>query len=120
MMLKKGSVEYETHPKEYVFLDFRSPEQIADVPSPRIINSHFPVKHTPKGIFEKKNKIVHVQRNPKDIFVSLYHHMLNIPMASECESFSRFLQLPMGTYGICKYLHLLSCQVQFFDIYKTS
>lgn len=44
------------------------------LPSPRLLNTHFRFKYLPKGLTEKKSKIVHIVRNPKDACVSYYHH----------------------------------------------
>ncbi|XP_041475933.1 sulfotransferase family cytosolic 1B member 1-like [Lytechinus variegatus] len=44
---------------------------IEKAPSPRIIQSHLPVKYLPPGIDEKKAKVIYVARNPKDVITSL-------------------------------------------------
>lgn len=98
-MLGRKSAEYEPNPKEALFLDYKDPDLLNDVRSPRILNSHWPCKLTPKGIFEKNIKIVHVQRNPKDVLVSLYHFYKNLdrPFTG---SFQEFFPLFIGTYGV--------------------
>lgn len=107
-MLRKGNAEYEKDVKEVAFLDFRSLEQIQDLPSPRVLNCHYPLRNIPKQIFEKGTPIVHVQRNPKDVFVSYYHHTISAAktrgfLDKVPQTFSEFLQLVLGTYGVCKY-----------------
>ncbi|XP_070589501.1 amine sulfotransferase-like [Erythrolamprus reginae] len=42
-------------------------------PSPRIISSHMPYYLIPKGLQNKKGKIIYVLRNPKDVLISNYH-----------------------------------------------
>ncbi|XP_068193842.1 amine sulfotransferase-like [Antennarius striatus] len=42
-------------------------------PSPRLFSSHMVPDLMPPGLKDKKAKIIHVMRNPKDIVVSYYH-----------------------------------------------
>ncbi|KAM9316650.1 amine sulfotransferase-like [Gastrophryne carolinensis] len=42
-------------------------------PSPRLFTSHLQYYLMPKGLKEKKGKIIYVYRNPKDVLVSFYH-----------------------------------------------
>ncbi|XP_052282264.1 sulfotransferase 1A1-like isoform X1 [Dreissena polymorpha] len=110
-MLRKGKSEYEKDVKEVAFLDFKSTEQIEALPSPRVINCHYPVHLTPREIFTKGIKIIHVQRNPKDIAVSYFNHIFKFSKKpSPLKTFSDFLPLMLGSYGIdlyypwCKYV----------------
>ncbi|XP_017782123.1 PREDICTED: sulfotransferase family cytosolic 1B member 1-like [Nicrophorus vespilloides] len=52
-------------------------EMLKEMPRPRFIKTHLPWDLLPKQIrtFEKRPKIIHVARNPKDVCVSYYHHM---------------------------------------------
>lgn len=100
-MLRGGKAEYETNPKEAAFLDFKDVDDMNKIPSPRVLNSHWPCKLTPKGIIEKKIKVVHVQRNPKDVVVSLYHHHKNFGNRPFTGSFQEYLPMFLGTYGLC-------------------
>ncbi|KAH3790244.1 sulfotransferase 1A1-like [Dreissena polymorpha] len=100
-MLRKDKAEYDKDVKEVAFLDFRSTEQIEELPSPRVINCHFPVHLTPREVFTKGIKIIHVQRNPKDIAVSYFNHLFKLRKApSPLTTFSDFLPLMLGSYGI--------------------
>ncbi|VDI55332.1 Hypothetical predicted protein, partial [Mytilus galloprovincialis] len=60
--------------KGVAMLPIKTPEKIDELPSPRLINSHCYFRHLPQEILEKKNKIIFVNRNPKDVAVSYYHH----------------------------------------------
>ncbi|WAR01374.1 ST1B1-like protein [Mya arenaria] len=107
-MLRKGKAEYEKDVKEAAFVDFRATDQLEEIPSPRVLNCHFPVKNTPRQVFEKGTKIIHVQRNPKDVVVSFFHHSTKMAKMkgnedSVPQTFSEFLQLFTGTYGIYVY-----------------
>merc|ERR1711894_468448 len=42
--------------------------------SPRVLNTHLWYKHLPKKAIEKPCKVIFIQRNPKDVIVSYYHH----------------------------------------------
>ncbi|XP_071511888.1 sulfotransferase 1B1-like [Diadema antillarum] len=44
---------------------------IEKAPSPRIIQSHLPVRFLPPEIKSKKTKVIYVARNPKDVITSL-------------------------------------------------
>ncbi|XP_030852265.1 sulfotransferase family cytosolic 1B member 1 [Strongylocentrotus purpuratus] len=44
---------------------------IERAPSPRILQTHLPVKYLPPGIDNKKAKVIYVARNPKDVITSL-------------------------------------------------
>jgi hypothetical protein len=103
-MLKRGNSEYETKTKEAAFLDFRSPEIIRSIPSPRVLNSHYPCKLVPREMLQKGTKIVHVMRNPKDAFVSFYHHMKPMLNDTFARTFQDFLPLVLGDHGICEYI----------------
>jgi len=105
-MLLKGNSEYETHTKESVFLAFRSPEDVAKEPSPRTLNSHYPAHLIPKGVLSNGNKIVHVQRNFKDVCVSAYNQFKPMKRIN-FDTFDQFLDLMLGTHGVCKYILLL-------------
>ena len=74
-MLIKGKPEYDTRPKETFMLEFNEVDKMADVPSPRVLNSHLFPRHLSKEIVTKRPRVIHVIRNPKDVAVSYYHHM---------------------------------------------
>ncbi|XP_002742018.1 sulfotransferase 1E1-like [Saccoglossus kowalevskii] len=46
--------------------------KLEDIKSPRVLVSHVKPEYLPKQLHEKKNKIIYVARNPKDVAVSGY------------------------------------------------
>nr|KAG5698306.1 hypothetical protein BaRGS_017008 [Batillaria attramentaria] len=73
---KTGEAQYDKNTKENYTIDFMTTKMLEDMPSPRTLNCHFLFQHLPKGFFEKNNKIIVVHRDPKDVCVSWYHHMV--------------------------------------------
>ncbi|XP_052020576.1 amine sulfotransferase-like [Apodemus sylvaticus] len=55
-------LEYANHNLDFVKL-----------PSPRIFITHIPYYLVPKGLKNKKAKIVYIYRNPKDVMISYFH-----------------------------------------------
>ncbi|CAC5388846.1 unnamed protein product [Mytilus coruscus] len=71
-------------------LEFHLPDEYSDLQRPRIFNSHFTPKCLPKQAFEKKCNMIIIERNPKDILTSQYHHWNLFPQFSL--SWSDFLK----------------------------
>ncbi|XP_019114514.2 amine sulfotransferase [Larimichthys crocea] len=61
-------------------------------PDPRIFGSHLPPDMLPKGVTDKRVKVVYVWRNPKDVLVSLYHFAQSWVMLDSPKSFGDFFQ----------------------------
>ncbi|KAL3841825.1 hypothetical protein ACJMK2_019924 [Sinanodonta woodiana] len=93
-MLLKGKAEYEKKVKETAMLEFGSKDELKSIRSPRIFNTHLPVRMLPREITEKKKKIIHVQRNPKDVVVSLYNHIKAAMLGGDRSS-----SATMGTFS---------------------
>lgn len=76
-----GKAEYSSKFKGGVFLEAQSFEEtgLADMPSPRNLNTHLPFRMLPRKHVELNAKIVHILRNPKDVAVSMYHHVQKDP-----------------------------------------
>ncbi|KAL8565925.1 hypothetical protein ACOMHN_000502 [Nucella lapillus] len=78
-MLISGKAVYEKRTKIFAMMETAKIEDLNAEPSPRVLNSHFPFRLLPRQIKEKKVKVIHVYRNVKDIFVSLYFHFRQNP-----------------------------------------
>ncbi|KAL3842283.1 hypothetical protein ACJMK2_020314 [Sinanodonta woodiana] len=105
-MLRKGKAEYDTKIKVTAMLEFTSKDQIEALESPRNLNTHFPLRMLPKDLLDKKRKILHVMRNPKDVAVSMYHHfkammtgLRTVYSGTFSEYLSLFYALEMGAKG---------------------
>ncbi|WAR22776.1 ST1A2-like protein [Mya arenaria] len=64
-----------------------------------VFSTHYPVTLTPKRVISKGIKIIHVQRNFKDICVSAFHHLKTFKLYG-AETFEDFLPIMIGSYGI--------------------
>ncbi|ETE61148.1 Amine sulfotransferase, partial [Ophiophagus hannah] len=61
-------------------------------PSPRVICSHLPYYLVPKGLRNKRAKIIYVFRNPKDVLASMYHfHKISVTLETP-KDFDTFLE----------------------------
>ncbi|GFN76821.1 sulfotransferase 1c4 [Plakobranchus ocellatus] len=75
-MLTARTTNYSERLKEHDQLEFINDlDSLEHDPSPRVLNTNCYMAHLPEEIAEKKVKIVHVIRNPKDVLVSMYFHM---------------------------------------------
>lgn len=73
MLLNKSSERVKLI-KETAMLECVTQEQFDNISSPRVLNTHLLFSMLPKDLLKLKNKIVFVQRNPKDVCVSFYNH----------------------------------------------
>lgn len=90
-MLIKGTTEYTKETKEFFFLEaIPDLDVVHNLPSPRPLNTHLPYRWLPKQLAEKGGKIIHVIRNPKDVAVSLYHHL--VAFGAMNISFNQFME----------------------------
>lgn len=65
-------------------------------PEPRVFKTHLSYHLIPKGLDEaNKPRYIYVVRNPRDVFVSIYHHRRNMPYLVEFptwdEAFKRLI-----------------------------
>ena len=100
----------------------RSLDVLNSVPPPRVLNTHVYASCLPSDVINKRIKIIHVMRHPKDIAVSFYYHFRFLNFAFEeppYESFSDFLPYITGEYGVCKLmLSTLGKTISADDILK--
>ncbi|KAK3588700.1 hypothetical protein CHS0354_028911, partial [Potamilus streckersoni] len=97
-----GSVETVAKSKMKAMLDVCLTEDIASIPSPRLINSHLPPSLLPVEIFQKKCKILFPVRDPRDVTVSHFHHLKNSKITDYNGSWDNFLEKSLdgkATYG---------------------
>lgn len=59
------------------FVDYslRCLETSKTAPKPRVLKSHEKIQILPKELWTKNPKILFVVRDPRDVFVSMYHHL---------------------------------------------
>ncbi|XP_053871088.1 sulfotransferase 1B1-like isoform X1 [Malaclemys terrapin pileata] len=82
LILVQGDVEKACRAPTHIripFLEICSPppvpsgvQQLANVPSPRVIKTHLPFQLVPKSFWENRCKVIYVARNAKDNVVSYY------------------------------------------------
>ena len=77
-MLVKGEAMYQNVAKENFMIEFFTSEDLDKLPRPRVMNTHIPASHLPKAMLDQRRKMIFVQRNPKDIVVSAFHHENNL------------------------------------------
>lgn len=64
--------------KESAMLEGSSRNIMQSMSSPRILNTHLLFCDIPRDFVEKKCKIIHILRNPKDVAVSFYNHHVRL------------------------------------------
>ena len=82
----------------YTVTDVENIEKMfSSFPTPRVFKTHLPYDMVPKGHNEATTpRYIYVMRNPKDAFVSRYHHFRNVPYLKEIptwdEAFGRLME----------------------------
>ncbi|VDI27093.1 Hypothetical predicted protein [Mytilus galloprovincialis] len=96
-MLGSGKADYHGKEKTSAMFEFIPAEALRVSPKPRIYNTHFAPQCLPKQAFDKKCKILFLQRNPKDVLVSLLpflqgHNFIDSTIKWE-EFISKYMEL---------------------------
>ncbi|XP_046569955.1 sulfotransferase 1C2A-like [Haliotis rubra] len=73
-MLQAGTTEVEPAEKDDGMMELFDQDHFDQLPSPRVLNSHLLFTQLPPEVTQKKSKLIFLSRNPKDLFVSYYHH----------------------------------------------
>ncbi|XP_015356023.1 amine sulfotransferase-like [Marmota marmota marmota] len=63
------------------------------MPSPRLFASHLPYYLVPKGLKNKKAKILYIYRNPKDVLVSFFHFSNWVARLKPSDTFENFMEM---------------------------
>lgn len=98
-MLTTGKLQYLTQIKEEAMMEFHYPEEFDNLASPRILNTHLPFRCLPTDVSDKRLRVIFVQRNPKDVAVSLYNHMAKMSPENQQKTFRDHLSC-MNEYQI--------------------
>lgn len=94
-MLLNGKAETIPQEKIATMLETILEEDLEKLPSPRVLNSHFPLCILPKQMKEKGTKIVLMLRNPKDVSVSFFYHHKGMQLANYQGTFENHHRLFM-------------------------
>ena len=100
-MLLKGKAEREQSQKIMLMMEAVSLSDMEAMPSPRILNTHLPLQFLPQQMKEKKNKMLVIMRNPKDVLVSGYYHAKSEKQFRFDGAFDVFLKVVMSGKGKC-------------------
>ena len=74
-MVLQQNTEYRKDIKEALMLEATfNLDTLNKAQSTRVLNTHLPYRWLPKKHIENGGKIIHVTRNPKDMYVSYFHH----------------------------------------------
>ncbi|VDI45767.1 Hypothetical predicted protein [Mytilus galloprovincialis] len=96
-MLLRNTTELDNKSKMQSMLEAVEDLSVLEgVPSPRIMDTHCLFKYLPKQHKQKKVKIVHMIRNPKDVCVSYYYHCLKDVMINFDGTWEEFFELFMS------------------------
>ncbi|KAJ3705091.1 hypothetical protein LUZ61_008796 [Rhynchospora tenuis] len=71
----------------------RDEKYLETLPSPRVLGSHLSYSMLPESIKASKCPIVYICREPKDVFISLWHMSLRFEKSKEPVSFEQALEL---------------------------
>ncbi|XP_058422150.1 amine sulfotransferase-like [Diceros bicornis minor] len=77
-------------------------------PSPRLFASHLPYYLAPKGLKNKKAKIIYIYRNPKDVLISYFHFSNLMALLEATDNLEHFMKrfLDGKVYGNLWFDHI--------------
>uniref|UniRef100_A0A8D2KTK6 Sulfotransferase n=2 Tax=Varanus komodoensis TaxID=61221 RepID=A0A8D2KTK6_VARKO len=76
----------ENYTNQVLAIDYNiTNKDFTQLPSPRIITAHLPYDLVPKGLKNKKGKVIYVYRNPKDAMVSLFYYFKELGLPEDLE-----------------------------------
>ena len=101
-MLINGKAETIPKSKSKQMLEHERPETLDVITSPRILNSHLSFRFLPEQLLQKRCRIIHIVRNPKDAVVSLYNHDVGVKCYGYDGKWEDFL--PLFLDDKCEYL----------------
>lgn len=93
-MLLKSKAERIQGVKEELMLELTPQNKFADIPPPRVFNTHLQPQFLPKTVLSQ-NKIIFLVRNPKDVVVSYYKHTFGLYYKEYNGTFSSFFEMFM-------------------------
>ncbi|NXP12592.1 ST1B1 Sulfotransferase, partial [Thinocorus orbignyianus] len=74
-------------------------DQLATMPSPRVVKTHLPAHILPKSFWENRCKMIYVGRNAKDVAVSFYHFDLMNKLEPHPGTWTQYLEEFMAGRG---------------------
>ena len=102
MLLTEKSELTEVDMKSHQLVQHQ-PEELASLPSPRVLDTHRQFQDLPTDFIIKKRKLVLVVRDPRAVCVSMYHLTVDTQVCSEYQgTFGGFLSLFLEGKGKMK------------------
>ncbi|XP_048249007.1 amine sulfotransferase-like [Haliotis rufescens] len=92
-MLLNGKAETIQRAKD--LMELTPHDELAHLPTPRIVNSHMKLSNSPDDVAALKCKVIYTLRDPKDVAVSLYKLYFDrpLPFGRYMGSFEDYLNL---------------------------
>ncbi|XP_077874637.1 amine sulfotransferase-like [Ictidomys tridecemlineatus] len=75
------------------------------MPSPRLFTSHLPYYLVPKGLKNKKAKILYIYRNPKDVLVSFFHFSNWVARLKPSDTIENFIEIFLDGQGNYEFIY---------------
>ncbi|NWU97727.1 ST3A1 sulfotransferase, partial [Upupa epops] len=89
----RNGTEKEEVMERIPWLEYKTTEKdLATLPAPRVFATHLPYYLVPRGLRNKKAKLIYVTRNPKDVMVSYYHFSKYMSKIEEVPDFNLFME----------------------------